>query len=142
LTHYPLSEAELSKDKFLTINSNVNTQLENVTRLLTDTLGEVTGIKIEGITVSDDFTGMKIIDVRRPDEFTGELGHIKNAELICLQDNFEHQLGRLDKTIPHLFVCRSGARSARAARIALGHGFKQIYNMKGGMLECWNAGIS
>lgn len=130
-----LSSAELSKDKFLTINLNVNTQLENVTRLLADTLGEVTGIKIEDISVSDDFTEMKIIDVRRPDEFTGELGHIQNAELICLQDNFEHQLDNLDKAVPHLFVCRSGGRSARAARIALGHGFKQIYNMEGGMLE-------
>lgn len=130
-----LSEAELSKENFQNLNTDVNTQLENVTRLLTDTLGEITGIKIEDISVSSDFTGMKIIDVRRPDEFTGKLGHIKNSELICLQDNFEHKIEQLDKTVPHLFVCRSGGRSARAARIALGHGFKQIYNMEGGMLE-------
>ncbi len=130
-----LAEAELSKDKFKLINNEVNTQLEGITRLLADVLGEVTGSKIENISVSSDFTGMKIIDVRRPDEFTGELGHIPEAELMCLQDNFEQQISKLDKKVPHLFVCRSGGRSARAARIALGHGFSQIYNMEGGMLE-------
>ncbi len=130
-----LSEADLSKEKFQEINSQVNTQLENITRLLADTLGEVTGNRIEDISVSDDFSNMKIIDVRRPDEFNAELGHIANAELMCLQDKFETQILRLNKSAPHLFVCRSGGRSARAARIALGHGFKKIYNMKGGMLE-------
>ncbi len=130
-----LAEADLSKEKFNTLNNEVNTQLEGITRLLADTLGEVTGNRIEDITVSSDFTGMKIIDVRRPDEFTGELGHIPEAELMCLQDNFEQQISKLDKNSPHLFVCRSGGRSARAARIALGHGFTTIYNMKGGMLE-------
>lgn len=130
-----LAEAELSKDKFKLINNEVNTQLEGITRLLADVLGEVTGSKIENISVSSDFTGMKIIDVRRPDEFTGELGHIPEADLMCLQDNFEQQISKLDKKAPHLFVCRSGGRSARAARIALGHGFTQIYNMEGGMLE-------
>ncbi len=130
-----LAEAELSKDKFKLINHEVNTQLEGITRLLADVLGEVTGSKIENISVSSDFTGMKIIDVRRPDEFTGELGHIPEADLMCLQDNFEQQISKLDKKAPHLFVCRSGGRSARAARIALGHGFTTIYNMEGGMLE-------
>lgn len=130
-----LAEAELSKDKFKLINNEVNTQLEGITRLLADVLGEVTGSKIENISVSTNFTGMKIIDVRRPDEFTGELGHIPEAELMCLQDNFEQQISKLDKKDPHLFVCRSGGRSARAARVALGHGFSQIYNMEGGMLE-------
>jgi len=129
------AEADSSKEKFLTINKEVNTQLENITRLLADALGEVTGNKINNIPVSDDFTSMQIIDVRRPDEYNGELGHIPGAELICLQDNFEQKILRRDKTVPLLFVCRSGGRSSRAARIALGSGFKHIYNMEGGMLE-------
>ncbi len=130
-----LTEAESSKDKFTEINTQVNNQLESITRLLADTLGEVTGNRIEDVSVEGDFSKMKIIDVRRQDEYNGELGHIPGAELICLQDNFEKQIQRLDKTVPHLFVCRSGGRSARAARIALGSGFKQIFNMKGGMLD-------
>lgn len=131
-----LKDADRSKEQFIAINTQVNDQLENITRLLADTLGEVTGSHITNISVSADFAGMKIIDVRRPDEFNGELGHIDNAELISLNDaDFEGRLQRLDKTKPHLFVCRSGGRSARAARIALGHGFKAIYNMQGGMQE-------
>ena len=130
-----LSEAETSKDKFESINSQVMTQLENITRLLADTIGEVTGNKVEDITVSEDFSTMKIIDVRRPDEFIAELGHIPGAESMCLQDGFDQQLQKLNKNKPYLFVCRSGGRSARAARVALGLGFKFIYNMKGGMLE-------
>ncbi|MFW5444341.1 MAG: methyl-accepting chemotaxis protein [Methylococcaceae bacterium] len=135
ISQVSLSEADLSKDKFKQINEQVNTQLENIVRLLADTLGEVTGVKIEDVSVKSDFSAMKIIDVRRPEEFSGELGHIEGAELICLQDSFEQQILRLDKKGAHLFVCRSGGRSARAARIALGTGFKNIYNMKGGMLE-------
>jgi methyl-accepting chemotaxis protein len=70
-----LTEAEQSKDKFSEINTQVLNQLESSTRLLADTLGEVTGNKIEDVTVSSDFSGIKIIDVRRPDKFNGELGH-------------------------------------------------------------------
>ncbi len=111
------------------------TQLENIIRLLADTIGEVTGNKVEDITVSDDFSTMKIIDVRKPDEFIAELGHIPGAESMCLQDGFDQQLQNLNKNEPYIFVCRSAGRSARAARIALGLGFKNIYNMQGGMLE-------
>ncbi len=49
-------EAEDSKDKFQSINAQVNTQLENITRLLADTLGEVTGNRIEDVSVSADFS--------------------------------------------------------------------------------------
>ncbi len=128
-------EAETAKEKFVSINHQVNTQLENITQLLADTLGEITGNRVENVTVRDDFSEMNIIDVRRPDEFKGELGHLPGAELMCLQNNFAHQIQRLDKSKPYLFVCRSGGRSSRAARIALGHNFKKIYNMQGGMLE-------
>ncbi len=130
-----LADAESSKEKFIEINSQVNSQLESITRLLADTLGEVTGNRIEDVSVSSDFSNMTIIDVRSLDEFNGELGHIPGSELMCLQDNFEKAIQRLDKQKSHLFVCRSGGRSARAARIALGTGFKQIFNMQGGMLE-------
>ncbi len=93
-----ISEADLSKHKFNTINTEVNTQLENITKLLADTLGEVTGVHIEDISVNDDFSGMKIIDVRRQEEFCDELGHIEHAKLICLHDNFEQQIQQLDKS--------------------------------------------
>ncbi|MEE9354271.1 MAG: methyl-accepting chemotaxis protein [Methylococcaceae bacterium] len=126
--------AQEAQQKFEEINSKVNTQLEGVSKLLADTMGLVTGNRINEVSPNSDLTGMKIIDVRRPDEFNGDLGHIQGAQLICLQDNFENRIHQLNKEQPHLFVCRSGGRSARAARMALANGFKQVYNLEGGML--------
>ena len=78
-----------------------------------------------------------LIDVREPSEFVGELGHIRDSELIVLHTLPEH-LDRLpqDKTI--VFICKSGGRSARAAAFAQANGFNQVYNMKGGMI-LWNS---
>lgn len=78
----------------------------------------------------------RIIDVRQPDEFTGELGHIPEAELWVL-DHLPEKINSLphDQTI--VFVCRSGARSAKAAAFALENGFTDVYNMAGGMI-LWN----
>ena len=77
-----------------------------------------------------------IVDVRQPDEFTGELGHIPGAKLVVLSTLPEHlaDFGD-DETL--VFVCRSGARSGRAAAFALEQGLTQAFNMKGGML-LWN----
>lgn len=79
---------------------------------------------------------VKIVDVRRPDEYEGELGHIAGSELMVL-DTLPQRLGELptDRTI--VFICRSGARSGRAAAFAKENGLTDVYNMKGGML-LWN----
>ncbi|HMN67830.1 MAG TPA: rhodanese-like domain-containing protein [Bdellovibrionales bacterium] len=79
---------------------------------------------------------LKLIDVRRPDEFEGELGHIPGAELMVL-DTLPQRLQELpaDRTI--LFICRSGARSGRAAAFAHQNGLPNAFNMKGGMIS-WN----
>lgn len=78
-----------------------------------------------------------IIDVRRPDEFIGELGHIKGAILMTLEAEFVSAIAAQDKLRPIVFICRSGARSSRAALYAKGLGFNDVYNMAGGMIE-WN----
>lgn len=130
-----LSEADDATQQFKNINSQVNTQLEQIVGLLANALGTVTGNIIRDVRVDSNFSDMIIIDVRSAEEFHSELGHIKNSKLICLQENFEQRLKELDKKSSYLFVCRSGGRSSRAARIALGLGFKNICNMEGGMLE-------
>ena len=77
-----------------------------------------------------------MIDVRQPEEYQGDLGHIPKSTLIALDmlPDFIQQLPK-NKTI--VFVCRSGGRSARAAAYALDVGFKDVYNLKGGMI-LWN----
>lgn len=117
------------------------TSLESISTLLSKAIGVVGETEIVDLSPEEvlrrksEFT---IIDVRRPDEFHGDLGHIEGARLHCLQDHFKQSLQGLDRQKPYLFVCRSGGRSARAARIALVEGFEAVYNMQGGMLE-WNS---
>lgn len=79
----------------------------------------------------------KLIDVRRPDEFNGELGHIEGAELVTLGEELDQFLIRQDKKERILFICRSGARSARATEQAMSEGFNEVFNMEGGMIA-WN----
>jgi len=80
----------------------------------------------------------RLVDVREPHEWTGELGHIAEAEL--------HPLATLAgvaatwaRDRPIVLVCRSGARSGRAAsQLAQELGFTRVMNMRGGMIA-WNA---
>jgi len=77
-----------------------------------------------------------LIDVRQPDEFVGELGHVHGAKLIVL-DELPEKMELLSKEKSIVFICRSGGRSARATAFAISHGFKEVYNLKGGMM-LWN----
>ncbi len=78
-----------------------------------------------------------IVDVRRPDEFTGELGHIEGAILVTLETEFMNSIKNWDMDDEIVFVCRSGGRSGQATSIAQAKGFKNVYNMQGGMI-LWN----
>lgn len=83
------------------------------------------------------FRDAKLIDVRMPEEYVGELGHIEGTTLITLGPELETFMESANKETSIIFICRSGARSARASVAALELGFKNIYNMEGGMIE-WN----
>ena len=79
----------------------------------------------------------RVIDVREPGEFAGDLGHIEGAELVPLAT-----LPDAARTWPRdaelVVVCRSGARSGRAAQVLKELGFERVVNMSGGM-TAWNA---
>ena len=77
-----------------------------------------------------------LLDVRQPEEFTGELGHIPGARLMVL-NSVPEQLGEIDPEATVVFICRSGARSGRAAAFAREQGLSKVYNLRGGML-LWN----
>lgn len=79
---------------------------------------------------------VNLIDVRRPDEWDGELGHIQEATLVPL-DTLPTKINSLPKDKPLVFICRSGARSANAAAMAIASGFTEVFNLAGGMLA-WN----
>lgn len=86
--------------------------------------------------VLQNIENIQLIDVRTPKEFKGELGHINGASLQVL-DQLEESLKTLNKEITTVFVCRSGGRSTKATLLAKEIGFKDCFNMQGGMLA-WN----
>jgi rhodanese-related sulfurtransferase len=84
-----------------------------------------------------------ILDVRTPAEFTGELGHIKGAVNLPL-DQLSARLKEMGselapyKTAPVIVVCRTENRSSKAARILKADGFTNVSALLGGMTS-WSA---
>lgn len=79
---------------------------------------------------------VQLIDVRTDEEFSQ--GHLKGAVNYDRNSGeFENLLSGLNKNKPVLVYCLSGGRSASAADLMLEMGFKEVYNMKGGMMK-WN----
>ncbi len=84
-----------------------------------------------------ELSNFTLIDVRSEEEFFGELSHIEKARLVTLGPELEVYLQSVEKNEKIIFICRSGIRSARATRLALDTGIKNVFNMEGGMIE-WN----
>ena len=77
---------------------------------------------------------IQLIDVRTPKEY--DEGHIKNATNIDFFDtSFYTQMSVLNKDAPLYIYCRSGGRSGKAAAILKEQGFKEVYDLKGGILD-------
>ena len=80
---------------------------------------------------------VQVLDVRTKEEY--EEGHLAGAKQIDIKkDNFlETAETVLDKSKTIAVYCRSGKRSAEAAKRLSGDGYKVI-NMKGGILKWKN----
>lgn len=75
-----------------------------------------------------------VIDVRTPEEFSN--GHVANSININLNsDNFDSQISLIDKSKPVFVYCLSGNRSTSAAGKMRSAGFKEVYELKGGILK-------
>jgi rhodanese-related sulfurtransferase len=75
--------------------------------------------------------------VRTPKEYADQ--HLDNAVNIDWNgDNFVGQAQKLDKSKPVFVYCLAGSRSKSAANKLHELGFKEIYNLEGGILK-WNA---
>ena len=75
-----------------------------------------------------------IIDVRTPAEFSK--GHLRNAlNINWFDENFESQVEILSRERPVFIYCLSGGRSAKALDKISGMGFKNSYELDGGILE-------
>lgn len=82
----------------------------------------------------------QLLDVRTPEEYDG--GHIAGALNLNIYDEvFRQTLGKLDPARPVMVYCKAGGRSADAAGILKEMGFKEVYDLKGGMMAWDNAGL-
>jgi len=84
---------------------------------------------IDADTLARDMERFQVVDVRYPNEW--DAGHIKAAVHIPLDDVFD-RVDELDRDRPVVTVCRSGGRSAEAAKDLAGEGF-EVQNLDGGM---------
>jgi rhodanese-related sulfurtransferase/rubrerythrin len=74
-----------------------------------------------------------LLDVRQPGEYEAE--HIPGAKLIPLP-GLKDGSSQLDEQKPVIAYCAIGGRSLAAAQLLSGLGFKEIYNLKGG-IKAW-----
>ena len=78
-----------------------------------------------------------ILDVRTQEEY--DAGYIRGSTLIPVQE-LKERLDEVPKDKKILVYCRTGRRSTQASEILADNGFKEIYNMKGGIVDWTNAG--
>ena len=82
----------------------------------------------------------KIIDVRTPKEFK----EFRMPEAINIDfydpQNFIKKIIILDKEASYFLYCKSGVRSYNSCSIMKDMGFKNVYNLVGGISE-WNGEI-
>jgi sulfur-carrier protein adenylyltransferase/sulfurtransferase len=72
-----------------------------------------------------------LVDVRQDFEYAE--GHLPGAKHIPLPE-LQERMAELDRGLPLLLYCRSGARSTAAGNMLAGQGFRHIMSLKGGIM--------
>lgn len=77
---------------------------------------------------------MVILDVRTPDEFA--MGHLAKAQNIDFMGaEFRNKMVDFDRNKKYLVYCQVGGRSAQAVELMKNDGFKEVYDMGGGITD-------
>jgi sulfur-carrier protein adenylyltransferase/sulfurtransferase len=82
----------------------------------------------------DAHEAFELIDVREPFEY--EIARIDGAKLIPLAEIGE-RTEELQREQPIVVHCHSGTRSAQAVRLLQQRGFRNVYNLEGG-IDAWS----
>ena len=83
---------------------------------------------------NQDDSGFIILDVRTPEEY--ENGHIEKAvNLDYYSATFVDEIDRLNRNRTYLIYCRGGFRSRLTLETMRGLGFREVYNMLGGIIK-------
>jgi rhodanese-related sulfurtransferase len=82
---------------------------------------------------SENTSDAVVLDVRTAAEIAG--GKIKDAiEMDFFAADFNQKLLDMDKNKSYFIYCRSGNRSGQACAMMAANGFKNLYNLAGGMI--------
>jgi monothiol glutaredoxin len=81
----------------------------------------------------DSGRAFELVDVRTDDERA--FARIEGSRL--LDQAYHDQLLTLDRDTTLVFQCHHGIRSQMAAEYFLSHGFRRLYNLRGG-IEAWS----
>lgn len=137
--------ARLDRDAFIaTITSGVPARPLNMTAIEATNRGVVempwamlTSVPVIQEIDIDTLTSRSaetiVLDVREPEEY--EQGHVPRA-INLPQADLASRLDELPRDRPLALICRSGARSLRAAQFLRQVGFEQVANVQGGT-EAW-----
>lgn len=121
--------AQVAKDHNIL---DVKEMIETIVRAQdVDSRVQVDPTTVKGwLDAGEDFS---FIDVRTPEEW--EVARIDGAELLDYNQS-EKYMG-LPKDRKIVFSCHSGVRSLDVASYFIGHGFTEVYSMRGG-ITAWS----
>lgn len=84
--------------------------------------------------------GLMILDVRTPQEY--QSGHLEGAiNLDYYSYGFPDSLRSLDKNSTYIIYCKGGVRSTEVLEMMKALGFKEVYNILGGLAQWSNEGL-
>ncbi len=79
-------------------------------------------------------SGLVIIDIRTPQEY--QSGHLEGAlNIDYYSDEFLDTLKSLDRNSTYIIYCRRGIRGGAALGMMRDMGFKDVYNILGGLAQ-------
>ncbi len=84
----------------------------------------------------DEKGSVELFDVRTPKE--REIAAIEGS--VLLDRSVQDRIFKMPKDTPLYFVCHSGGRSRQAAEFFINQGFKQVFNVTGG-IDAWSRDV-
>jgi rhodanese-related sulfurtransferase len=90
--------------------------------------------EIEPEWLAQHLAEVDVVDVRSRAEFEGELGHLKGAKLVPLEE-LRSRMDEISASRPVVLVCQTGKRSAMGATILRKAGLSRVANLAGGLVR-------
>lgn len=100
----------------------------------------ITGTELE--TMMKDGSAIVIVDVREPELYTQ--GHVPGAINIPYDDDPQKQKEILKQLSPKdriVFICHGGPMGDELGELLMKNGYKDVYNVKGGMRK-WKGTVT